>query len=279
MSAPNSHPIAGCGIGLRAEHYQEILATKPDIPWFEVLAENYFGAGGLPVFHLEQVRRDYPVTLHGVGMSLGSVDPLNFEYLARLKNLAELIEPAWISDHLAWISVDGQHVHDLLPIPYTEEALQHFVTRVIQVQEFLGTRLLIENPSSYMQFKDRDMTEAEFLRELTQQADCDLLLDVNNAHVSGHNHGFDTVEYLHALPAGRIREIHLAGYEEHEHYLFDTHGYRVRPPVWTLYEEAIRTFGPVPTLIEWDTDIPELEVLTDEAAKAAKIMASQVAAA
>jgi uncharacterized protein (UPF0276 family) len=271
--------INGAGIGLRSRHYQEILDTKPAIPWFEVLSENYFGAGGLPIYHLERIRELYPVTLHGVGMSLGSADPLNFDYLARLKKLAEQIEPAFISDHLAWISVDGRHVHDLLPLPYTEEALAHFADRVIQVQDYLGCRLLIENPSSYMGYKNVEMTEWEFLQELVRRADCDLLFDVNNVYVSGRNHGFDPVEYLHALPGDRVREIHLAGYEEQDNYLFDTHGYRVHPPVWDLYQETIRHLGPVPTLIEWDNDIPEFEVLADEAGKAQKVLTDMAATA
>lgn len=267
-----ARPITGAGIGLRSRHYQEILDTKPAIPWFEVLSENYFGAGGLPIYHLERVREHYPVTLHGVGMSLGSADPLNFAYLARLKKLAKIIEPVYISDHLAWISIDGRHVHDLLPVPYTREALAHFADRVCQVQDYLGCRLLIENPSSYMGFKEVDMTEWEFLQELVECTDCDLLFDVNNVYVSSKNHGFDPVEYLHALPKGRIKEIHLAGYEEQDNYLFDTHGYRVHPPVWELYQITINHLGPVPTLIEWDTDIPEFEVLVDEAGKAQKML-------
>ncbi|HJP38609.1 MAG TPA: DUF692 domain-containing protein [Gammaproteobacteria bacterium] len=272
-------PIAGAGLGLRSRHYREILDTRPAIPWFEVLSENYFGAGGLPTYHLERVRELYPVTLHGVGMSLGSADPLNFEYLARLKKLAEQIEPAHISDHLAWISIDGRHVHDLLPIPYTEEALVHFTERVCQVQDFLGCRLLIENPSSYMGYKEVDMTEWEFIAELVKHADCDLLFDVNNVYVSSQNHGFDPYEYLQALPGDRVREIHLAGYEEQDSYLFDTHGYRVHPPVWELYRKTIKHLGPVATLIEWDNDIPEFEVLVDEANKAQKVMSDRETAA
>jgi uncharacterized protein (UPF0276 family) len=275
----SSTPIIGAGIGLRSRHYQEILDTKPPVPWFEVLSENYFGAGGLPIYHLERVREHYPVTLHGVGMSLGSADPLNFDYLARLKKLAKKIEPVYISDHLAWISIDGRHVHDLLPLPYTEETLTHFADRVCQVQDYLGCRLLIENPSSYMGFKNFDMTEWEFLQELVKRADCDLLFDVNNVYVSSKNHGFDPVEYLHALPANRIKEIHLAGYEEQDNYLFDTHGYRVHPPVWELYRETIQHLGPVPTLIEWDNNIPEFEVLIDEASKAQKVLTDMAAAA
>lgn len=272
MSRFTDTPIAGAGIGLRSQHYRQILADKPPVPWFEVLTENYFGDGGLPLHFLERIRADYPVTLHGVGMSLGSSDPLDRDYLNRLKALAGRIEPAWVSDHLAWISVGDRYVHDLLPLPYTEEALSRFADRVRQVQDFLGRRLLIENPSSYMGYREVDMTEWEFLQRLAEEADCDLLFDVNNVYVSGANHGFDPVEYLHSLPAGRVRQIHLAGYEEHNDYLFDTHGYRVHPPVWELYKQTIDHLGRIPTLIEWDNDIPAFAVLVDEARKAQTVL-------
>jgi uncharacterized protein (UPF0276 family) len=265
-------PATGAGIGLRAEHYEAILTTLPAIPWFEALTENYLGEGGLPLYHLERIRNDYPVALHGVGMSLGSVDPLNLEYLDKLKSLAKRLEPAAISDHLAWVAVGGRYVHDLLPLPYTEEALKHVADRVIQAQDFLGCRLMIENPSSYLCFKDTDMSEAEFLCALTQAADCDLLLDVNNAFVSGTNNGFDPERYIEELPAERITEIHLAGYEEQDGYLFDTHGFRVHPPVWDLFRSTLRRTGPVPTLIEWDTDIPPLKILMAEAATAQRAL-------
>lgn len=272
-------PIAGAGIGLRSQHYQTILDNQPEVPWFEVLTENYFGAGGLPLHFLERVRRDYPVTLHGVGMSLGSADPLDRAFLSRLKVLASRIEPTHVSDHLAWISVDSRFVHDLLPLPYTEEALANFAAHVREAQDFLGRRLLIENPSSYMSYKEADMTEWEFLRELVALTDCDILFDVNNVYVSGTNHGFDPIEYLHALPEGRVKEIHLAGYEEQNNYLFDTHGHRVHPPVWDLYRATIEYLGPVPTLIEWDTDIPSFETLLDEAGLAQRVLDSMDAAA
>ncbi len=272
MSRFSQATIAGAGIGLRSTHYQDILNDKAAVPWFEVLSENYFGDGGLPLHYLEQVRSDYPVTLHGVGMSLGSTDPLDFSYLARLKQLAEQIEPAWISDHLAWISAGNRYVHDLLPLPYTEEALNHFAERLLQVQDFLGCRLLIENPSSYLSYRKTDMTEWEFLQELVDKTDCDILFDVNNVYVSGTNHGFDPIEYLHALPVGRVKEIHLAGYQKHDNYLFDTHGFRVHPPVWELYRATIEHLGPVPTLIEWDNDIPPFEKLVDEAGMAQKVL-------
>lgn len=264
--------ISGAGLGLRSQHYRHILEEEPAIAWFEVLTENYFGAGGLPHHYLQAVRDRYPITFHGVGMSLGATDPLNRDYLARLRELTVRYEPVWISDHIAWISSDGAYVHDLLPLPYTEDCLRHLVQRISQVQEYLGERMLVENPSTYLQFDGEDMSEPEFMRELAQEADCYLLLDVNNVHVSATNHGFDAATYVDAMPASRVREIHLAGYEEHENYLFDTHGKPVHEPVWDLYRRALRRLGPVPTLIEWDTDIPAFDVMAEEAHKASACM-------
>jgi uncharacterized protein (UPF0276 family) len=264
-------PIEGAGLGLRSKHYQEILRGTR-VPWFEALTENYFGAGGLPLHFLERIRADYPVTLHGVGLSLGSTDPLNSDYLNRLKSLIERIEPAYVSDHLAWISSGGRYVHDLLPLPYTREALDHCIERVIQIQDFLGRALMIENPSSYMAYTASEMTEWAFLQGLVAGTGCYLLFDVNNVYVSSRNHGFNPIEYLHALPEGHVKEIHLAGYEEQNDFLFDTHGYRVHPPVWDLYQAAIQHLGPVPTLIEWDNDIPDFAILLDEANKAQRVL-------
>lgn len=264
--------ISGAGIGLRSQHYQEILADKPEVNWFEALSENYFGDGGLPLYHLEKVREHYPITLHGVGMSLGSTSPVDHHYLAKLKRLIDRFEPAYVSDHLAWVSVDGHFVHDLVPFPYTEEALKNFVQNVMQAQDYLGRSLLIENPASYLGFNCADMTEWDFLQEVVARTECDLLIDVNNIYVSAVNHGFDALEYIKALPPERIKEIHLAGYEDHKEYLFDTHGYRVHPPVWELYRSALNYFGPVPTLIEWDTDIPGFNVLMEEASIAGKLI-------
>jgi uncharacterized protein (UPF0276 family) len=262
-----TNEIAGAGIGLRSQHYQDILTSEPRIPWFEALSENYLG-GGSPLANLQRIRERYPLTLHGVGMSLGSTDALNEDYLEKLKTLVERIEPAWVSDHLAWISSGHRYVHDLLPLPYTEEALQHVSERVQQAQDFLGRRLLIENPSSYLSFTHDEIPEWEFLAALADKADCDLLFDVNNAYVSANNRGTDPMMYIDTLPQERIREIHLAGYEEHAGYLFDTHGYQVQPPVWALYRATVEKFGPVPTLIEWDTNIPSLQVLQNEASRA-----------
>ena len=268
MSETADVRIRGAGIGLRSQHHQEIIARRPAVPWLEVLSENYYAAGGTALANLEQIRNLYPITLHGVGMSLGSTDPLNFDYLARLKSLADRFEPEWLSDHLAWISVGGEYVHDLLPLPNTQEALDHVVARIDQVQDFLGRRILIENPSTYLSYRDAEMSEWEFFSEVAESSDCGILFDVNNAYVNASNHGFAATNYLDALPAARVSEIHLAGFAQHENYLFDTHGERVHPPVWELYQHTIERIGPVPTLIEWDTDIPDLEVLVAEAEKA-----------
>ena len=263
--------IKGVGIGLRSPHYQDILTHQPAVPWFEVLSDNYLSPGGMPLYYLEQIRHNYPVTLHGVGMSLGSTDPLNLDYLLRLKRLAQRIEPAYISDHLAWISINGYYLNELLPLPYTEQVMEHLAQRILQVQEFLGRQILIENPSLYLSFTDSTMPEWEFIQGLLEQADCYLLLDLNNVYVSATNQGFDPFDYLSALPTNRVKEIHLAGYEEREDYLFDTHGHPVHNPVWQLYQGALERFGAVPTLIEWDTDIPDFEVLMAEASKAQQL--------
>ncbi len=271
--------IKGAGIGLRTKHYRDVLSrggaqvqavieNRPVVSWFEVLTDNYIGTGGLPRYHLQKVRESYPITCHGVGMSLGSTDPLDHAYLKGLRALIRDFEPAWVSDHLAWVSVGGRYLHDLMPFPYTREALDHFIGRILEVQEFLGRRILVENPSAYLSFNNCEMSEWEFVTALAEQADCGLLIDVNNLYVSAVNNGFDPYEYVLAIPPARVGEIHLAGYEETDWYLYDTHGYRVRPPVWELYRFALDRFGPKPTLIEWDNDIPDFGVLLEEAAKA-----------
>jgi len=270
MSDPYKVPpaIHGAGLGLRSSHYQEIFENKPDVPWFELLSDNYMSEGGLPLQRAEAIRQDYPITLHGVGMSLGSADPLNLDYLQRLKILADRLQPAYVSDHIAWVSIDGQYTHDLLPLPYTQQTQRHLIERIQQVQEYLGRKILIENPSSYLTFQSTDMSEDEFIKGVSQASGCDLLLDINNIYVSAENHGFDPSAYLANIPADKVKEIHLAGYEEMPGYLFDTHGYQVKPPVWDLYCEALRFFGAVPTLIEWDTDVPDFSTLRAEAVKA-----------
>lgn len=263
--------IQGCGIGLRMEHFEDIEQQQPDIPWFEVLSDNYLLEGTTQRDFLYSVRENYPVTFHGVGLSIGSTDPLNQDYLKRLKQLKNEIQPAWISDHLCWTSAHGIVTHDLIPLPYTDSVIKHIVERVLQVQDYLGESLVIENVSSYLQFKSTEMTEWDFINEITRQADCRLLLDVNNIYVSSQNHQFDATEYLFAMPKERVAEIHLAGYEDRGTHLLDTHSRPVTPPVWELFKKAVEHVGDVPVLIEWDNDIPALERVIEEADKAENI--------
>jgi uncharacterized protein (UPF0276 family) len=270
-------PSLGFGLGLRVPHYEAILATRPAVDWFEVLTENYLVPGGRPLHHLTRIRERYPLAMHGVSLSIGSSTPLNREYLTELKALAQRIEPAWISDHLCWTGVAGRNTHDLLPLPYTEEALAHVVERVRSVQDFLGRRILLENVSSYVEFRDSRLSEWQFLAEIAQRADCLILLDVNNIYVSAVNHEFDPLEYLNAIPAERVQQIHLAGHEDHGDYLVDTHDHPVPDPVWELYAAAVRRFGPVSTMIERDDHIPPLEELCAELEHARALCARTLA--
>ncbi len=260
--------VAGAGLGLRSGHYQHIFETKPSVPWFELLSDNYMGQGGLPIMRAEAIRDLYPVTLHGVGMSLGSADALNIDYMTKLKALVDRLEPVYVSDHIAWVSIDGKYTHDLLPLPYTLEAQKNIIDKIFQAQDILGRTLLVENPSSYLMFNYSEMSEQEFVGGVLEQTGCQLLLDVNNLYVSAQNHDFSATEYLAALPKDRIKEIHLAGYADKGDYLFDTHGYTVHDSVWVLYQKALEMFGAVPTLIEWDTDVPDFDVLLGESKKA-----------
>lgn len=259
---------ARAGIGLRAPHYREILETRPDIGWVEGHSENYFGDGGQPHYFLEKIREQYPLSLHGVGLSLGSSDPLNREHLTKLKNLIQRYEPELVSEHLCWCSAGGRHANDLLPLPYTEEALQLVCARIQEAQDFLGRQILVENVSSYLQFTVSTITEWEFLAQAAKHTGCGILLDVNNIYVNSVNFGFDPLRYLRAVPAGVVKEIHLAGFDASGDCLIDTHGAPVAAEVWALYTEALARVGNVPTLIEWDTNIPKLGVLLDEARKA-----------
>jgi len=257
-------PSLGFGLGLRVDHYQAILADNPRIDWFEALTENYLIPGGKPLDFLMRIRERYPMVLHGVSMSIGSTQPLDYAYLVQLKALAARVEPAWISDHLCWTGIAGRNMHDLLPLPYTEEALANVVERVRTVQDVLGRRILLENVSSYVTYRDSQVSEWEFLREVAQRADCLLLLDVNNIYVSSVNHEFDPLDYLQAIPVDRVQQIHLAGHENHGDYLIDTHDHPVSDPVWELYDAAVRRFGSVSTMIERDDNIPPLEELCSE---------------
>ena len=264
-------PALGFGLGLRVDHYEAILADRPAVDWFEVLTENYLVPGGKPLHYLMRMRERYPLAMHGVSMSIGSSAPLDRGYLEQVKQLARRVEPAWISDHLCWTGVAGRNTHDLLPLPYTEEALRHVAERVRAVQDILGRRILLENVSSYVAFRDSSLTEWEFLREVAERADCLILLDVNNIYVSAFNHDFDPLAYLDAIPAERVQQIHLAGHEDNGSHLIDTHDHPVIAPVWRLYGEAIRRCGPVSTMIERDDRIPPLPELVAELGQARAI--------
>src|SRR5438309_8389381 len=254
-------PSLGFGVGLRRCHYTQILEEHPAMDWFEVISENFMVEGGRPLRVLDAVRSYYPIVMHGVSLSLGSSDPLNIGYLKQLGALVKRFEPAWISDHLCWTGVGGHNSHDLLPLPYTGEAVRHTAERIRQVQRILERTILIENVSTYLEFTSSDLSEWAFLGAVADEADCAILLDINNIFVNSFNHGFDPAHYIDSIPANRVMQFHLAGHSDHGTYLLDTHDHEIRPEVWMLYEHAIRRFGPVPTLVEWDENIPELEVL------------------
>ena len=266
-----SWPPLGCGVGLRTEHYDVILREWPRVDWFEAISENFLDSGGRPLRVLEMIRDRYPIALHGVSLSIGSTDPINPIYLQRLKTLVQRIQPAIVSDHLCWTGVEGRNLHDLLPLPFTEEAVRHVAGRVQQVQDLLGRRLLLENVSSYVTYRHSTMPEWEFLREVAERSGCGLLLDVNNIYVNAYNHQLDPREFLRQLPGELIGQFHLAGHTHRGAYLFDTHNRPVIDEVWALYREALERWGPVATLIEWDEDIPPFAQLAEEAQTARAI--------
>ena len=265
------------GLGLRPEHYEEIVASPGRVSWFEALSENYMVPGGRPLHWLDRIRRDYPVALHGVSLSIGSVEPLDRAYLDDLKALAARVQPLWVSDHLCFTGLGGHNLHDLLPLPYTGEALDHVAARVAAVQDHLGRRLVLENVSSYVTYAASEVGEAEFLAELARRADCEILLDVNNVHVSAVNHGFDPLAFLRELPRERVRQFHLAGHTDKGSHVIDTHDAPVVPAVWSLYAEAVRLFPGVPTLIERDADIPPYAELLAELDEARRVAAAATA--
>ncbi len=268
----------GFGLGLRTAHYEDILNGPRRVDWFEILSENYMVPGGKPLHYLDRIRAEYPLVMHGVSLSIGSTDPFNRDYLRDLKHLAERVQPAWISDHLCWTGVSGKNMHDLLPLPYDRETLDHVVGRIGQVQDFLGRRILLENVSSYLTYKRSEMTEWDFLREVCERADCLILLDVNNIYVSSVNHGFDPIEYLDGVPADRVQQFHLAGHRNLETHIIDTHDEPVVDPVWNLYAEALKRFGPVSAMIERDDNIPSFAELADELDHARRIAADTLGA-
>ena len=276
VEAMHASEVLRAGIGLRAVHHEEVIARGPAIGWFEAHSENYFARGGSSRQVLAQVRRNYPLSLHGVGLSIGSTDPLDSTHLAQIVQLARELEPMLVSEHLSWGSAGGRFTNDLLPLPYTEEALRHMVSRVDQVQDALGRQMLIENVSSYLQFAHSQIDEWDFLAELARQSGCGLLLDVNNIYVSAMNHGFDPLQFLNGIPRESVQEMHLAGHSIHtvggREIRIDTHSAPVCDDVWSLYAVALERFGPVPTLIEWDSEIPALDTLVAEARKADQML-------
>jgi uncharacterized protein (UPF0276 family) len=270
MTTP-SFASLGCGIGLRRDHYGTILEQWPEIDWFEAISENFMVPGGRALYVLDRVRERYPVVLHGVSLSIGSSDPIDFAYLRELHALAARARPEWISDHFCWTGVGGKNAHDLLPLPYTEETIEHVVARVRTVQDFLERPFVLENVSSYLTYRDSQITEWECLAEIARRADCFLLLDVNNVYVSAFNHRFDPLDYLQGIPVDRVVQFHLAGHTDNGTHLLDTHDRPIGDPVWQLYREAVRRFGPVSTLIERDDRIPQLAEVAAEAEAARRI--------
>jgi uncharacterized protein (UPF0276 family) len=273
MDTPRTAARLGFGLGLRPDHYEDILAHPPAVDWFEVLSENYLVDGGKPLHYLDRIVERWPVVMHGVALSIGSSDPLDRDYLAQLKALARRIEPRWISDHLCWTGVDGLNLHDLMPLPQTEEAVHHVAARVRQVQDFLGCRILLENVSSYLTYGHSTLEEWQFLDAIAAESDCLILLDINNIHVSAHNHGFDARDYLAGIPVERVRQFHLAGHSRQGALLIDTHDAPVPEPVWDLYAQAVGRFGDVATMIERDANIPPLAELVAELDHARRIAA------
>ena len=261
----------GFGLGLRTNHYNTILTERPAVDWFEILTENYLVPGGRPLYYLDKIREHYPLVMHGVSLSIGSTDPLNFDYLAKVKALAKRIEPKWISDHLCWTGVNGVNLHDLMPLPYTQESIDHVAARVMAVQDYLGRQILLENVSSYVTYTASHLQEWEFISAIAEKADCMILLDVNNIYVSSFNHGFKPIDYINAVPKHRVKQIHLAGHLNKGNYIIDTHDHTIIDPVWDLYKKTLQRLGPVSTMIERDDHIPALPILLKELALAKNI--------
>jgi uncharacterized protein (UPF0276 family) len=268
----NGYTDYGVGIGLRVPHYDHIFSKKPIVDWFEIISENYMVDGGRPLRILDQILYQYRVVQHGGSMYFGSAQPLNRDHLRRIKELTKRTKTPWLSDHLCWGSVDGRYTHDLLPLPYTFEAIRITAERVRMVQDYLEIPVAVENVSSYAEYHDSEMTEWEFLSEVVHAADCGILLDVNNIYVSSQNHGFDPMEYVNSIAADRVAQIHIAGHSKFEKYILDTHDHPVLDPVWGLYARAIERCGPTATLLEWDDNIPSFEEVHAEALKANRFL-------
>ena len=254
----------GYGLGLRTEYYETILDTSPEVDWFEILSENYMVKGGKPLYYLDAIRERYPVVMHGVSMSIGGTDPLDFEYLKDLKALINRAQPRWVSDHLCWTGQGGNSLHDLMPLPYNDDAIKHVANRVKVVQDYLGQQILLENVSSYVTYKHSVMSEWEFYTRVVEEADCLMLLDINNVYVSSRNHEFDCMDYINGVPKNRVQQFHLAGHTDYGDYVIDTHDHPVVDPVWELYAKALKQFGPVATMIERDDRMPPFEELMAE---------------
>ena len=272
--------IAGYGLGLRTDHYADFIEDgarlRQRVDWLEIITENYMVAGGKPLQMLDRIRSDFPMVMHGVSLSIGGSGSIDTGYLSQLKQLIARVEPAWVSDHLCWTGTNGLNLHDLLPLPYTQAALRHLVDRISQVQEFLGRKILIENVSSYVTYRADEMTEWEFISELLQRSGCELLLDVNNVYVSSVNHRFNPRDFIDGIPAAKVRQIHLAGHEDHDSYIIDTHDHPICAAVWDLYGYTVKRLGEVPTMIERDDNIPPLTELIAELDVVRKIANSEL---
>jgi len=258
------YPYLGYGLGLRSEYYDTILEQRPDIDWFEITSENYMVSGGKSLDYLDRIREHYPVVMHGVSLSIGGTDPLDKTYLKQLRDLADRVKPVWLSDHLCWTIHAGKNIHDLLPLPYNSTTIDHLVNRIRQVQDYLGRQILLENVSSYLTYKESQISEWEFFSTVTEKADCMMLLDINNVYVSAVNHHFDPADYLHGVPQERVQQIHLAGHTDYGGFIVDTHDHPVVDSVWTLYQLALELYGPVSTMIERDDNFPPFQELLDE---------------
>ena len=259
-----SEQIKGFGLGLRTDHYRNFVDERPAVDWLEIISENYMVPGGKPLHYLDRIRRDYPMVMHGVSLSIGASDPFEREYLSQLRDLIDRVQPGWVSDHLCWTGIGGLNLHDLLPMPYTQAALDHLISRIEYIQEFIGRALVLENVSSYVTYQADEMSEWEFLATLARRSGCKLLLDVNNVYVSSVNHGFDPHTYIDAISCENVQQIHLAGHENHGSYIIDTHDHPVCDKVWDLYAYTIQKIGMVPTMIERDDNIPALSELLKE---------------
>jgi uncharacterized protein (UPF0276 family) len=278
MKNDNSRPFLGFGLGLRTEHYQHVIEQKPHVDWFEIISENYMVPGGKPLANLDKIRADYPMVMHGVSMSIGSTDPLNTTYLNDLKTLINRVEPYWYSDHLCWTHAHSTNSHDLLPLPYNEDTINHLASRISQVQDFIGRPMLIENLSSYVTYNESVMSEWAFLNEIAKRSGCYILLDINNIFVSAHNHQFKPKDYIDGIDSKHVMQFHLAGHSYQGDMIIDTHDHDVCDPVWDLYQYALQRFGPVSTMIERDDNIPGFTELRKELAIAESIAAKTLSA-